>query len=166
MESKRIENRGKKKAPSRGKAGGASSRNGNGLPRRVIRIKGRLRQGGTMDKLTIDIPGKPQPKQRPRRSKNGSWYTPKQTRGYEKLCGAIAMVTIPHGWDRAARYHVTIEVYWPDKRTRDLDNTAKSILDGFNGIVWNDDRQVVRLTVGAHLERDNPRAVVTVECAT
>lgn len=29
----------------------------------------------------------------------------------------------------------------------DLDNIAKPILDGLNGVVWSDDRQIARLTL-------------------
>jgi len=29
----------------------------------------------------------------------------------------------------------------------DVDNLAKSLIDGLNGIVWHDDRQVVKLSI-------------------
>jgi crossover junction endodeoxyribonuclease RusA len=37
--------------------------------------------------------------------------------------------------------------YIHGNRDGDVDNLAKSFLDGLNGICWNDDKQVVKLTV-------------------
>jgi Holliday junction resolvase RusA-like endonuclease len=51
----------------------------------------------------------------------------------------------------------------PDKRRRDADNCVKSICDGLNGVLWDDDAQVVEMSVRKDLDRDNPRAEVTVE---
>lgn len=55
-----------------------------------------------------------------------------------------------------------VEIYWPDKRRRDLDNTVKSICDALNGIAYEDDSQIVQLLTTKHLDRDNPRAVITI----
>jgi Holliday junction resolvase RusA-like endonuclease len=55
------------------------------------------------------------------------------------------------------RYAVAISVFAPDKRRRDLDNIAKSILDGCNGVLWDDDAQVDGLTV---VRRDGPFEVI------
>jgi Holliday junction resolvase RusA-like endonuclease len=55
------------------------------------------------------------------------------------------------------RYTVTIHVFAPDKRRRDLDNIAKSILDGCNGVLWADDAQVDGLTV---VRRNGPFDVI------
>lgn len=42
---------------------------------------------------------------------------------------------------------VEIEVTPPDRRRRDLDNTLKAILDSMQGLVYQDDSQVVELVV-------------------
>lgn len=42
----------------------------------------------------------------------------------------------------AARAHLHL-----GSRDMDIDNLAKSLLDGLNGIAWVDDRQVVKLTI-------------------
>ena len=107
--------------------------------------------------MTFDIPGKPQPKQRARKGANGRWYTPVKTQKYERLVAAYAVVARPRGWRMDARYTVTIHVFAPDKRRRDLDNVAKSILDGLNGVLWDDDAQVDGLTV---VRRDGPFEVI------
>ena len=46
---------------------------------------------------------------------------------------------------------VTIEFYKPLKVTapkyRDIDNLAKAVLDAGNGILWQDDRQIYKMTL-------------------
>jgi crossover junction endodeoxyribonuclease RusA len=37
---------------------------------------------------------------------------------------------------------VTLRLWFPDRRRRDLDNVAKSVLDGLNGVAYADDSQI------------------------
>lgn len=97
--------------------------------------------------MKFEIPGKPQPKQRPRRDPNGVFYTPNKTRKYEQLVAFCALLARPPGWPKDRRYSVSITVTCPDKRGRDIDNVAKSILDGMNDIIWDDDAQVDQLEI-------------------
>ena len=115
--------------------------------------------------MTITIPGKPQPKQRARRGKGGRWYTPKETKAFESSVGAYAWhgVCQQKWWDLDGRFAVELDIYFPDKRRRDIDNVAKSVLDGCNGILWDDDSQVVELVLKRFLDRENPRTVMRVE---
>lgn len=107
--------------------------------------------------MIIEIPGKPQPKQRPRLARNGAVYTPAATQAYErlvarhaKLAGAkpvsgpvhveiTSMFAIPKSWSKARKaaadgqFHVS---------RPDLDNLTKSVLDGLNGVAFADDAQV------------------------
>jgi Holliday junction resolvase RusA-like endonuclease len=112
------------------------------------------------------------PKQRPRRGKNGHWYTPKKTREYERavrMAGWSARFTDDTGrrmrgaWPLDARYRVTVEVHFPDKRRRDADNVVKSVLDGLNTILWDDDVQVKEHSCRVSIDRENPRLEVSVE---
>jgi len=123
-----------------------------------------------MTALSLTIPGKPQPKERARRRRNGRWVTPTATRNYEKQVCSVAgaeMLVQRHPGFGAAQVKVTIQVYWPDKRRRDVDNVAKSILDGMTKAgVWDDDAQVVELVVRKGLDRGRSRAEVTVEAAS
>lgn len=48
---------------------------------------------------------------------------------------------------------VEIDIYLKGQRAGDVDNYAKSILDGCNGLIWVDDRQVVELHVYRHIGR-------------
>lgn len=106
------------------------------------------------------VPGKPQAKQRPRVGKGGRIYTPRETAEYEAHvahCWRLADgESIPR--DTAVRVEILVskdkvEVVVepvPDRRhtaRADLDNIAKSVLDGLNGVAFDDDRQVAELLV-------------------
>lgn len=105
---------------------------------------------------TLEIPGRPVPKKRPRLGRRGT-YTPKETRAYEELVAWHA---------RRARVrfsepvHVSIRL-WSEKPLRgDIDNYAKSILDGLQlGEAIENDRQVVLLTIQFVIGHDNKTVV-------
>lgn len=67
----------------------------------------------------------------------------------------------------ARRCRVTVNVYMPDARRRDVDNVLKASLDALSAArVYEDDSQIVRLTVERMgIDRDRPRLEVTVEVA-
>lgn len=116
-------------------------------------------------KLSFTVPGTPQPKERPRRGKGGVFYTPGATRAYEHALRTYALQAVrASGWPLATRQPVavTLRVFFPDERRRDVDNAAKC-LDGCNGIAWYDDSQIVELHVYRSVDRKNPRLEVTVE---
>ncbi|MCH7761682.1 RusA family crossover junction endodeoxyribonuclease [candidate division TA06 bacterium] len=95
---------------------------------------------------TITVPGPPVPKQRPRRNARGVWYTPSRTKRYEEKVGWHARSA---GLSAALTGSVKLEIrlWLPDRRRRDIDNIAKSIADGLNGVAWEDDSQVTELVV-------------------
>ena len=89
-------------------------------------------------------------------------YTPQKTAAYEQqvawcakqamgvagpLAGPVsvsitACFGIPESWSQKRK----AAALWTRKASRpDLDNIIKSIGDGCNGIVWNDDSQIVTL---------------------
>ena len=107
-------------------------------------------------KHTIKVPAKPMAKQRPRVLRTGHTYTPKVTLDYEKK--------FKEAWDGPTfespvsvdivlykdKVKVTITEEPEEKKSSlrgDVDNYAKSILDGLNGIAYLDDRQIVKLKV-------------------
>lgn len=102
------------------------------------------------------VPGPPVGKERPRKGKHG-FYTPKKTKDYESLIGwqaksALAKQTLAHSefkWNLHAKYIVIMRIYYQKitKRIPDIDNIIKSILDGMNKIVYDDDNLVRRLDV-------------------
>lgn len=99
-----------------------------------------------MAELVISIPSDPVPKERPRVSAWGPSYTPPRTKAYQKLVGqcAAAVVAAHRDWPTDGWYRVEL-VFRREHARGDLDNVAKSVLDGMNGIVWLDDSRVIEL---------------------
>jgi len=58
---------------------------------------------------------------------------------------------------------VKLYVYFGDMRRRDIDNTLKALLDGMNGVVFEDDSQVYRLYIQKGYDKSLPRTEVELE---
>ena len=59
---------------------------------------------------------------------------------------------------------VTLDLYPPCRRKRDVDNYAKGVLDALTHAgVWDDDSQVQRLTIQKYPKDGDPRVEVTIE---
>lgn len=114
--------------------------------------------------ISFSVPGKIQAKERPRINRYGSFYTPNKTHSSENTIRIYAK-TAMHGQKPLDGYiKVTISIMekppesWSKKRKQDalagehfptrgdLDNKIKSCLDGCNGIVFTDDKNVVYIT--------------------
>ena len=117
--------------------------------------------------ITFTIPGKPQPKQRPRVLKNGHSYTPKETLLYEELVVESAQkskllpqsplttplkmiiwacMPIPKSWNKGKQEAARRGELYPTSRP-DIDNLAKIVMDALNGIAYVDDAQIVQLVI-------------------
>ena len=59
---------------------------------------------------------------------------------------------------------VTVDLYWGDRRKHDTDN-LKALLDALNGVVWEDDGQIVDLHARKHFDKANPRVEMSVSPA-
>ena len=96
-------------------------------------------------RVTAVIPGRPVAKQRAR-TVNGHTYTPPKTRAYEELvaiCAATASGSFAEG-----RLSVSVMLCSTTQLRGDLDNYAKSVLDGIvKGGLIGDDRQIRRLLI-------------------
>lgn len=104
---------------------------------------------------TVNYPGRPQVKQRPRMTRRGRAYTPIKTH--------LAEDVIRDGWDgpkfegplwmRAkftkAGTEVTVGIYDGEVSSLrgDIDNYVKLVMDGLNGVAYPDDNQIVYLEV-------------------
>lgn len=113
-----------------------------------------------MSMVYFFVPGKVQGKARPRfSSKSGTVYTPGRTKSYERQIaeayeaqhgpcfdGAVTVVIeavfpIPKSWPRVKKAEALAGKLPPGKP--DIDNILKVVLDGLNGIAYEDDKQVV-----------------------
>lgn len=57
---------------------------------------------------------------------------------------------------------VKLDLYFGDKRKRDVDNFNKLILDAGTGILYADDSQIQKLTIAKHYDKENPRVVINI----
>lgn len=126
---------------------------------------------------TFTIPGKPFAKQRPRATRQGRVYTPKETVSFERTIGQIALPYFPEPLTGPVRVRIwaTFEPpkSWSKKKTAehinrphtqrpDLDNCMKAVLDGLNRIAFADDGQVAEIETRKYWG-PAARTVVTVE---
>lgn len=115
--------------------------------------------------MRFTIPGKPQGKARPRfNTYTGRTYTPSKTGAYEKFIALCYRQAGGKLLDGAIR--IDIKAYYPIAKSHtkknkaamesgeikatikpDIDNVAKAVLDGLNGIAFEDDKQVINLRI-------------------
>ena len=136
--------------------------------------------------LHIRINGEPRGKQRPRFTKQGRAYTPKETRQYEQEIREAALkaaaiqqyikpstdcpvqvritshCTIPKSWSKKKREAAQQGKIRPTAKP-DADNIGKQFCDALNEIAYHDDKQVVELLVSKRYARHgDPHVSVTV----
>ena len=133
-------------------------------------------------KVKFTVPGEPKGKARPRVTKSGHAFTPKETAMYENLVrleyqrqcrGAMfgegpmldaritAYYAIPKSAGKSKRQAMIDHRIRPTKKP-DCDNCIKIILDSLNGIAYHDDVQIVDCQV-RKFYAEQPRVVVTIQ---
>lgn len=132
--------------------------------------------------LTITIPGEMRGKGRPRFGTAGGQpraFTDPKTRSAEAwvrsraadawagapLAGPVTLqmsigVAVPASWSKRKRADALSGAIWPTSKP-DLDNVLKLVGDALNGIVWQDDKQIVRAEVVRRYV-EAPQTVLTV----
>jgi Holliday junction resolvase RusA-like endonuclease len=105
----------------------------------------------------ITIPIKPRPKGRPRFAR-GRAYTPPETVAFEHAVGVAWLESGGPCFDGPVEVELTftkdsievcVRALDADRKSPlrgDVDNYAKSVLDGLNVVAFGDDRRVLRLT--------------------
>lgn len=113
--------------------------------------------------IEFTVPGNPVPAQRARVMRGGWSFTPKRTADAEALVAECYRSKASGCWFVGPIY-MTCWFYLGDKRRKDLDNLAKTVLDGLTkGRAWEDDSQVKALELYAYYDKENPRTVVSIE---
>ena len=109
-----------------------------------------------MISIKFTVYGKPQGKARPRFTRQGRAYTPKNTVDYE---GQIKQAYIAAGGtliSDTAPIQICITACFKKAKSNkmqfptlkpDTDNIAKIVCDGLNGVAYKDDNQITYLTV-------------------
>lgn len=131
--------------------------------------------------IEFEVIGKIQPKQRPRFKRCGAFiqtYTPEPTLKYQKLVaesylakydgikltGALVMnidafFNVPKSFSRKKK----AELYGKPnvQHNGDIDNVAKSVLDGLNGVAYDDDTIIYDLHIRKYytMSDDDPERV-------
>jgi Holliday junction resolvase RusA-like endonuclease len=133
--------------------------------------------------LVIRVPGVMRGKQRPRFSrKGGRTYTAEQTVTMEAhvrhcadqavgnpcLTGPLAVaievgLPIPRSWSKRKQTEAASGMARPTGKP-DLDNIIKLVCDALNGVVWNDDSQIVAQVATKHYALV-PETVIRVRAA-
>ena len=118
-----------------------------------------------LDEVSFSVLGKdPVPKQRPRTTWRGGraiTYTPERTKTWEAWVRAHALEYI--GGSQDGYWDVTLTFYRKSGRACDIDNLSKSVLDALNGIIWNDDKQIVTLQLAKLRVKSEAEAGVHIE---
>ena len=122
-----------------------------------------------MERLKILVPCEPVPLARVRFS-GRHCYQPKRNREYRAVVQQAARSAMGSRPPMTGEVSATIKLYRRYKPTArnygDVDNHAKSLFDGLNGIAFEDDRQVVRCLVVKFQDKENPHAEIMLESVT
>lgn len=105
------------------------------------------------------IPGNPVPKARARRnSRTGHWWTPSAE---AELAVSLELLQYRRWF---TRHPVAVDlVFHTQGRTSDVDNLIKLVLDAATKAdVWNDDRQVMKISARLVRDAEVPRTEITI----
>lgn len=112
--------------------------------------------------MEFEVNIRPHGKQRPRVCKNGITFTPKKTLDNEKLIRLAFIQSKCSKLEGNLNVEITA-IFAPNKsetkknkalqitgipynKKPDIDNICKEVLDALNGMAWNDDASVVKLS--------------------
>lgn len=127
---------------------------------------------------TFEVIGKVVAKGRPRFNKRGFAYTPTKTRVYERLVKVTAKKYFKTPLKTPLKIYIVIHKLppksWSKIKTEraingeiqpavkpDIDNYAKSILDGCDNVVFKDDNQIIELNIKKIYSTED-KAVITI----
>lgn len=114
--------------------------------------------------ISITIPIDPIPQPRPKFG-CGRAYQPKRIIDYKKIVQLAARSAMrgKNIFDKCVA--IELKFYRKFKPTSrnygDFDNLAKAICDALNGVVYNDDSQIVRCVIEKRQDKENPRVEIS-----
>lgn len=119
----------------------------------------------TSDILVLNLPYPP--------SVNTYWqfngsrrFLTKKANAFKQFVRAAHCLTNHKGFGKQ-RLFITIYLYPPDKRIRDIDNCIKSLLDSLcQANVFDDDSQVDKLLIVRKEQKKGGECLVTIACNT
>ncbi len=118
-----------------------------------------------MKKTEIFFPIEPKPKGRPKFTRQGHAYTPKTTLEYETKIKEFYKEQTEDFYDTAIRVRLVFNMAIPKSTSKkksnlmmtgvikctvhngDADNLAKAVLDALNGLAYEDDCLITKLTI-------------------
>lgn len=134
--------------------------------------------------ITIDVPGEPFAKQRPRAAKKGRYitvYTPRETKLYEEkvrkiynsmygsfqLEGALTAnieghFSVPSSISKKKQQDM-LDGKIPHTKKPDCDNMGKVCLDGLNNIAYNDDSSINKLIISKQYSETAKTRITIIE---
>ena len=137
-----------------------------------------------MTSFRMVIEGVPVPKGRPRFGR-GHVYTPLKTKNAEALISTVGkkmmagkkpftgpvkvdatfMVDVPKSWPKKRQGMPINDILLPTSaRVGDVDNLLKTVTDAINGIVYEDDRQIITATATKlYTAKGSARTIIEIE---
>lgn len=89
-------------------------------------------------------------------------YFTAQGKAYKVSVGAHALAALGRvHWDRTRRYTLELVLYF-DRASADSDNPLKVIKDALQGVLWDNDNQVLQDHTRKEIDKAAPRFVATV----
>lgn len=94
-------------------------------------------------------------------AKNGGQYLSKAGREFRDNVQNYIKLYKYKTYEKSVK--VKLDLYFADKRTRDLDNYFKGILDSFKGFLYVDDKQIDKIEATKHIGAGKNYFIIEVE---
>lgn len=108
----------------------------------------------------VVIPGPPWSKSRPRFSKKGHTYKPRDDEDAEQRTAWYLRSAVREPF--LGNVGLACVFYRPNRQRIDTDNLIKHVCDAATGVLWQDDSQCTAVMGVIELDADNPRTVLIV----
>jgi crossover junction endodeoxyribonuclease RusA len=107
------------------------------------------------------VPTEPRAKQSYRASRRGGGYQTARVKAWQSDVGwaaqqAMRAENLYEPLTKALSLEVVLEFSISNHRRIDLDNLSKAVLDGLNGIAYEDDQQIIELHISKIINPEKP----------